>query len=1198
MQPNMLNRTNNRGCNLDDQNPYPGLHEFREIDKHYFFGRETEINELFDRIQKNFLTVIFGKSGIGKTSLLQAGLIPKLRNNFYLPIYIQIPKNADNVKNLLDQVKADIENKIKAADKTAISFDDLTLWEYFHKVQILDGLVNPLLIFDQFEDIFKLGKEMPESINPLIAEIGDLVQNWVPLVVQEKYEDKSIPYSDEEPIYRVIFSLREDYLVYLMNLYRIMPSVVNGHFHYRISRMRGEDAIKAVLNPGKEIIKVKEVAVEIIKKMPDTKDDDYIPHEIQDGSWESKKIEPFLLSLFCYRVNAKRQEVKARELSLNLLKHITVEDITKNHYEETIAKFDPAINIAIQEQLLTPEGSRKLQDVNSLKKGYNIQEKDIETLVDKRILRKEIRNNIDYVELIHDVLAPIIKEKRDERVTEKKNQEVKEQIERRYYRIAIVIISIIAIALGIFGIYGYFQKIRTEYNYQLYLTSEAFKEVQKDNTRAIRIAEAAYEKGIPNPPAWTSQVLSFIGYSSFDRPFYISTLHHKGEIYSGVFSPDGRRILTASEDGTAKLWAVKGDFTKDLKHGARVFSAVFSPDGSKILTASWDKTAKMWDKEGRLLLDLRHRGIVSSALFSPDGSKILTACWDGTARVWDMKGEPLTELKGHKNVLFSAFFSNDGSRILTASWDKSARLWDINGNLIAEYRHDSALSSVVFSQGSSQVLTSCEDGSVKLWDLQGKLLFDFNEYNGPVTSAVFSPDGKSILTASGQGTARLLDLDGKLLLKLEHNGIVSANFSPDGSRILTGSEHGTAKLWSMNGNLIASFNGSKDAISGAVFSPDGSLVLTAYKDGTAKVWGLKNDILVNLDKHRAAVNMAVFSPEGRNTLTASDDATAKLWDLQGNVVANLNKHIEPVSCAAFSPDGKRILTASMDASVKLWDGQGNFLRNLTNQIDPLTSVVLSPDGRNFLTTSLGFTAKLWNLEGKFLNELVHNGPVLSAVFSPDGRQVLTASEDGTARLWNLQGKMLVDLDRHDGKVISARFSPDGNLIITASEDGTARLWNIKGELREELKHKGPVLCALFSPDGSKILTASEDKTARIWSLAGKLPVNLAKHDGPVTSAEFSQDGRRILTASRDGTVKLWDLQGRVLADLTGHTGMITSAVFSQDGSRILTASRDGTARMWLTPEAIYRWLKLTKITQLPKETRENLGILQEISNDD
>ncbi len=1145
MSPNTLDINNDNTYNLDAQNPYPGLHSFREKDKNYFFGRKNEIDEILSRIQKNVLTVVFGKSGIGKTSLIQAGIIPKLRENFYLPIYIQTRFDGNDKNSPREQVKAFIETKIKEVDKKAISIEDLTLWEYFHKVQIFGGLIKPLLMFDQFEEIFKMGKDTQKRINPLIIEIGDLVQDWMPVAVQEKFKNKSIPYPDKEPSYRVIFSLREDYLAQLMNLYQYMPSIVNGHYHYRVLQMRGKDAVKAVLEPGKEIIKDQKVVIEIVKKIPESKDTDYFPYEIQKDSWESKKIEPFLLSLFCYQVNEKRKELEVDKISSELVKDFTVEDIVKNYYEKTIKQFDPTIKIAIEDKLLTPEGERKLQDTNSIKKEYNIQEDDFEKLVDKRIIRKERRNNIDYVELIHDVLALILKEIREKRRAEKKLEE--KNIKTVYKITSIVLIILLTLLMILF-----YQSIRVSEQYEnvreLKVASEVLVELHKDNTRAVRIAQEAYKMGLHGPQEYTYQSLAVAGYSSFEKPFYITSVKHNGPIYTAVFSPDGNFILTASDDSTAKVWNLKGECVTNLnKHKERIMSAVFSSKDRYILTASWDKKAKLWDRQGRFKADLEHKGIVGSAMFSHDGTRIVTASRDGTAKLWDIEGILLKELN-HNTSVASAVFSPDDKRILTASWDKTAKLWDWDGNLIKELKHESAVSSGVFSPDGKRILTASWDKKARMWDREGNLLKEL-EHNSAVTSVAFSPDSSQMLTATRDGITKLWDLEGKQIAKLDKHTdeIASAVFSPDGTRILTASSDKTTKLWDIDGNLLVDMKKFEGKVNSVVFSTDGRRFLTACEDGTATLWTLETPLLIELNKHKGDVNKAVFSPvsDDKWILTASGDHTAKLWDIKGNLLKTLN-HSDVVTSAEFSPDGKKILTASWDRTVKLWDLERN------TKAKPRV--------------------------------FKHNNFVSSAIFSPDGRLILTALVDGTVNLRDIEGNTLAELDKHTDMVTSAVFSPDGHRILTASIDGTVKLWNREGHFLEDMTFKGRVTTAVFSPRGDRILTACEDGTARVWTLEGSERLKL-RHDGPVSYAEFSPNGRRIVTASEDGTAKLWNLKGNLLADLNKHKSAVTYAAFSPDDRQIVTASKDDTAKIWYTPESIYEWLEGSNIAKLSKEDK-------------
>ena len=673
--------------------------------------------------------------------------------------------------------------------------------------------------------------------------------------------------------------------------------------------------------------------------------------------------------------------------------------------------------------------------------------------------------------------------------------------------------------------------------------------------------------------------------SANDCRFRLALSGHAKALGSAAFSPDGSRVVTASMDGTARLWdATTGAVLATLSgHMGIVFSAVFSPDGTRVVTASSDNTARLWDgKSGAALATLSgHTDRVTSAVFSPDGSRIVTASDDRTARLWDGKsGAALATLSGHTGRVFSAVFSPDGSRIVTASDDNTARLWDANtGAALATLSgHTNWVRSAVFSPDGSRIVTASDDHTARLWDAKtGAALATLSGHTDRVTSAVFSPDRNRIVTASDDHTARLWDANtGAALATLSgHTGrVTSAVFSPDGSRVVTASSDNTARLWDPNTRAaLATLSGHTDRVNSAVFSPDGSRVVTASDDNTARLWDANTDAaLATLSGHTNWVRSAVFSPGGSRIVTASDDNTARLWDgKSGAALATLSGHTGRVTSAVFSSDGSRIVTASWDNTARLWDANtGAALATLLGHTDTVNSAVFSPDGSRVVTASWDNTARLWDAKtGAALATLSgHTGGLNSAVFSPDGSRVVTASWDSTARLWDATtGAALATLSGHTGRVNSAVFSPDGGRVVTASWDNTARLWNAKtgAALATLSGHTFLVDSAVFSPDGSRVVTASWDSTARLWDAkTGAALATLSGHTALVNSAVFSPDGSRIVTASDDNTARLWDgKSGAALATLSGHTDRVASAVFSPDGSRVVTASNDNTARIWL-----------------------------------
>ena len=475
----------------------------------------------------------------------------------------------------------------------------------------------------------------------------------------------------------------------------------------------------------------------------------------------------------------------------------------------------------------------------------------------------------------------------------------------------------------------------------VFASSSAIVSEQGFCDRALRLAVA----GLPpsqgrSPLTFRSRELEdgLSRYASAETcRFSLAFSGHTHFVESAEFSPDGNRVVTASDDHTARLWdANTGAALATLSgHTGSVIKAVFSPDGSRVVTASLDHTARLWDANtGAALATLSgHTGLVNSAVFSPDGSRVVTASWDNTARLWDAKtGAALATLSGHTDAVQTAVFSPDGSRVVTASFDDTARLWDANtgAELATLSGHTGPVNSAVFSPDGSRVVTGSNDHTARLWDAKtGAALATLSGHTGSVNSAVFSQDGSRVVTASfditaRDNTARLWDAKtGAALATLSgHTSeVMSAVFSPDGSRVVTASFDNTARLWdAKTGAELVTLSGHTDRVYRAEFSPDGSRVVTASWDYTARLWDAKTGgALATLSGHTNWVTSAVFSPDGSRVVTASNDNTARLWDANtGAALATLLGHTDRVASAAFSPDGSRVVTASWDNTARVW----------------------------------------------------------------------------------------------------------------------------------------------------------------------------------------------------------------------------------------------------------------------------------------
>jgi WD40 repeat protein/energy-coupling factor transporter ATP-binding protein EcfA2 len=586
---------------------------------------------------------------------------------------------------------------------------------------------------------------------------------------------------------------------------------------------------------------------------------------------------------------------------------------------------------------------------------------------------------------------------------------------------------------------------------------------------------------------------------------------HSSEVAAVAFAQSGRFLASASQDRTVRLWSPSGQpYGKPLAARTNELSGVaISPDETLLASGGDDGLVRLWQlPSGRALRPLAgHDAPVYGVAFSPDGTLLASASEDATIRLWDTRSlRPHgTPLSGHADAVYRLAFSPDGRLLASASWDGTVRMWTV------------------------------PSGKPYLRPLTG--------HSYEVQSVAFSPDSRLLASSSMDYTIRLWD-------------------------VRTGRQHGPT------------LRGHTGEVNGVAFSPDGKLLATTDTDGPVRLWEVASGQPrgLPLTGHTASARDVVFSPDGKWLATAGWDRTIRLWEVAEtpSISRPFVGHADEVYSVALSPNGKLLATASADDTVRLWDTASGRPDGppLAGHTDDVFGVAFSPDGKLVASASGDGTVRLWDA----VSHRPHGPPLVghesfvnSVAFSPDGKLLATGSDDHTVRLWDVaslrpRGR---PLEGHTQSVYKVSFSPDGRLLASGSVDRTVRLWDLPGGRshgRPLIGHTNWVYSVAFSPDGKLLGSSSKDQTIRLWDVGtGRAHGSpITGHTDEVWDVVFSHDGRRLASASADQTVRLWDVAtGQAVGQpLTGHTGTVAAVVFGPRDDVLATVSWDRTARSW------------------------------------
>ena len=1137
--------------------PYKGLTPFEdsELDVLFFFGRERERQLIDANLMASRLTVLYGETGVGKSSVLRAGVAHHLRRlaeaNLAergepgLAVVIFDEWRGDPLPALqravAEAVTLALGGSLPPPEERGSLAEVLRTWQ-----QILGG--DLYVILDQAEEYFLYhsGEEGAGSFAvdfPAVVGSPDLRVNF-------------------------LLAIREDALAKLDAFKGRIPSVLGNYL--RLDHLDAPAARAAIVEPVSEYNRLVGDAdrIEIEPELVDAVLEQVLAGKVSvgqagrgavEGGNGAVRIEAPYLQLVMQRLWDEEQSAGSPRLRLETLQHLGgAEQIVNDHVDDALAKLTrPEQDIAARmlDHLVTPSGMKIAHGVGDLAKYAGTAEKELQPVLtklgDERILRSVAADGErdSRYEIFHDTLAEPVLAWKVAHETQSELDRERADSARRHRRLIGVLVGAAVALLVMAGVtvFALTQRSRARSQATLArareLAATAVSQLPVDPQLSMALGvESAHLKHTTQAEDVLRQALI----SSKER----AILPSKAAVRSVSFNRDGSLLATASADGTARIWRANGALLHTLRHRGPVVSAVFNPDGSQVLTASADGTARIWRAgDGGPIATLRHRGPVTSGSFSRDGKLVLTTSRDGTARLWRATTGAAILVVEHGRPVLSGSLSDDGRLLVTISSDREgqslrARLFALPSGRLVRQLPAKGVTTASFNPAGTLLVTGAEDHTAAVWRISdGRRLFLLTDHQGGVTDAVFSPKGKLIVTTSSDGATRVWDSrTGKRVVTIlgHANAVNSSSFSKDGKFIVTASTDGTARVWeAATGRLEAVLRGHTDSVTAGTFRPDGRAIATASADGTARIWdpGTAPELRV-LAVDRGPVWAASFSPDDRLVLTAGDGRTARILTSGGRVLQVLRQPTKVMS-ATFSPDGRLVFTAGKDRNLRVWRTAGGALVKSVRNVSS-GPLALSPDGRRLAAPDARGGVEIRATDDfRALVRLKRGERLTAASFSPDGRLVATAGApmskhytgDPTrvdvARIWDARtGTLVQTFTGHRDAVTSVRFSPDGKFLLTASRDHDARIWDVEtGKPTVLLRgHFGPVFGASFSPDQRWVVTAGP-ATAGLWQASnGMLLSYLHGHKEPLTTASFSTDGRRILTSSQDGTVRTYSCE--------------------------------------------------------------------------
>ncbi|WP_437296045.1 WD40 repeat domain-containing protein [Sorangium sp. So ce426] len=1155
---------------LDAANPYPGLPAFKESDSRFFFGRKRETLELLQHVRRGTLTVLYGTSGWGKTSLLQAGLFPKLREEKYLPVPVDVDWRHASITPV-QQAFAAIANAAQGLDVSPPKPNE-ALWSYLQQTPIWTQdhwPVMPVLVFDHFEDVFSEGVNRP-GVAALLSELSALTEPWTSMSRSDTELSEQL---STKPKARVAIALREDFLAQLDDLQRLIPALSDNR--YRLNLMRGTEALEAVLDPGRELgLLDRDVAVEIVRRVarssrPRTNRAEPVPSAESSSALDHIVVVPALLSLVCRELNERRQKRGLAQMTTELIEH-EGDQILADFYTNSLGDLDSRVRVFVEEKLLTSEGRRTSCALNDALLQPGVSREAVEALVQRRLLKLEERFGDEHLELVHDVMAETVHRsraaRRDAEAQRKREDESREEkrrndeaalakrraeAERRRRQLALFGL----IALFTLGAGGYITYLKIQENH-------------KNQERAI--AAARTEERQKTSADAASQIFEQ-GRRELLQRNNDDAVRLLGTAYAMAHQEDSSVLPALALTTRWALGALDGQLAVLEGHAGPITAVAYAPPSyrrSLIVTAGKDGVAMLWDGANGEKL-----GVLDERVVEGDAPELKPR--SGTRQPDPKPPESLSILQA------DGLLQQEPAALASPSPDAGSQRMTM--------RQKGAVSSVAFDpqEEHHRLVTLSESGVGLLWDISTrKALARFRDsFAGAGSTVDFSPDGRRLLVWTPGGSHySIFDI------------VDSSTEGPTISKSCQWPDDGqTERVWQQKA-AARGIDGSDASarrketslpwLSSVAFDDSGERVFASGRElnqhiGTF-IWGCERQdkftstrTLSTPDKTSKSeelISAAGFTEDHGWYHTMSETGLARIFQgatlapgpslLQGQAATNM----------MFDRRNSRFLLTH-ERTRTLWSvgtstEPARFSQQLPLAWRPLQSWLTGP-GDSVITLSANVQLDVWDAETgrhKLSRDFPRTG--ISTAVSPDGKRFVVGTTSGVGRILSLEGPVTTEESRHD------RTLSQGAVLI---EERLLDLKRFNVKLIQDLRW-------VSTPSGTAFAAATESGTVALGTFAADNRrlnyVERLEHAMGVSRVSFDREGNTLLSIGHEGRLALWDVARKEVVrrfETKSEVGLVATGVIAPEGKTIVTGGATGKVCFW----SVETWMKRCSDTAQP-----------------